>query len=142
MTREKRLEWPMLDFRSKPQCLLDGGIAKTRQRTQQRIARHRPRIIVTAFVFVPRIARSSVVAAAHRLDDRQALWHKAFCNQVRCHLIFNPGPDFIRIYKGQRRLVSARPTAQQEPWLVSHRISRTLRIRMLTEIRLEIVPED
>src|SRR5580704_13741702 len=61
---------------------------------------------------------------------------------MRGDLVFNPGPDFVGVNKGQGGFATQRPRAQQQPWLVAHGIARTLRIGMLAEVRPEIVLED
>src|SRR6476646_2617260 len=61
---------------------------------------------------------------------------------MRGHLVFNPGPHLIGIDKGQCWLAAVRPCAQQQSRLMSHGVTRALRVRMLTEIGLEVVRED
>src|SRR5271165_1017400 len=121
---------------------MHGGVAETGEGTKQSITGHGAGVIVAAFVLIPRVANPSVVTAAQSSDDRQSFLNETLGDKVRGHLIFNASPDFVGVDERQSRFSSARPTAKQQPRLVSHGITRTLGIGMLTQVGLEIVLED
>ena len=139
---EEALERSHFQFGREAKCSIDRGVSEAGEGAEQRIAGHGARVVVAAFVFVPRIAGAAVVAAAQSFDDGQALVDVAFRDEVRGDLVFDAGPDLVGVDERQSRLVAARPTAKQKTGLAAHRVTGTLRIGVLTEIGFEVVLED
>src|SRR6476646_385590 len=96
---EERFERTIWNRGTKPQRPLHGRVAEAGQRSQQRVAGHGASVIVSTFVFVPGVSNAAIITAAQSLNDGQALSHETLRNEMRCHLVFNAGPDFIGIYK-------------------------------------------
>ncbi len=104
-----------LQFRSEMQGLVNGGVAEAGERADKREARHGACVPVAALIFVPRIAGAPVVTATQGLDDGEAFLDESFMDEVRCDLVFDPGPHFIGVDEGQSGFVAARPTAESRP---------------------------
>ena len=124
------------------QCLVDRRVSEAGERLQQRVARHRSCVIVTALILVERIADVSLVPASNRFDDLQSLIDQPLSNTVGGDLVLDSGPNFVGIDKWQRRFVSPRPRAEQKSTFVAQGIAGTLKARMLAQILPEIELED
>src|SRR4029079_2186751 len=96
---------------------------------------------VSALVFIPWIPRAPVVPAAQRPHNRQALFNESLVNQVRCDLVLDPSPHLVRVDKRQSRLTATRPAAKQQPRLMSHGVTRPLRVGMYDHACLEVVAQ-
>ena len=58
------------------------------------------------------------------------------------HLIFDSGPNFVRIYKRQRGFAAPRPGAQQKAGFVVERVAGPLRVGMAAQSAAKVVLED
>ncbi len=114
-------------------------IAGAGESLEHRIRRHGPGVPVAALVLVERIAHAAVVARAARAHDLQPLLHTAHDHQVRRHLVFDARPDLVAVHERQRWLRAPGPRAQEQAALVSAGIGRPLRVRVLAQVRAEVV---
>jgi hypothetical protein len=89
-------------------------ISNPRKRLQKTVGRHRPGIPMAAFVLVKRVAHPSVIPGAGQAHDLKSFVHTSRHHQVRGHLIFNSGPHFVAVDKGQRRGAATGPGAEQQ----------------------------
>src|SRR5947208_2816352 len=139
---EEGLEWPDAQLRAEPEGSLDSRVTEAGQRAKQRVTGHGARVIIAALIFVPGVANPAVIAAAQSLNDGQSLFDEPFCDEMRGHLVFDAGPDFVGVDKRQRGLAAAGPSAQQQAGFVAHGVAGTLSVGVLAEVGFEIVLED
>src|SRR5437868_2928674 len=113
----------LVDFGSEAQQALRGIVTEAIERQLYRPRRHGAGVVVAELYLIPGIAVVAGIALAHGFDDSQSLIQPTFINKMRGHLVFDAGPHFIRVNKGQRRTVAARPGTKQEAGLVTHGIN-------------------
>src|SRR5438128_2419856 len=89
------------DRRIQVESPFDGIVSSASQRLQESIGGHRPRVPVTAFVLIEWIAGAAVVPVTARPHDLQPFLYHPHQNEVRGNLVFDSGPDLVRIYEGQ-----------------------------------------
>src|SRR5436190_22133186 len=89
---------------------------------------------------IPGIASDTIMPCAHRCDNLQPGLQPSFVDQVRCNVILDPGPDFVRVDEWQFWPPTMRPRAQQQASLVVQHIG-ALTVGMIAKIAVEVIVE-